>query len=182
MKLFYIFFIMFVVFASHTQSAPSIILELTPELSKETLPPFTAKDRDANKNFQKRHLEQLVQPETKRIALVYFATWCQPCTEGSIKLRRKKEVLAEKGISVILVNVGEKDVDVIHKWIAKYSDPSFQLIIDTKSQMVGPYGLLEQDGSVALPKTLVLDRKLKPLFLLGTEGDDFPEVLWEFRF
>jgi len=179
MKLHYILFIIFAALATQAKSAPSIILKLTPQLSEETLPPFTVKDKDANKNFQKRHLEQWVEPETERIAFVYFATWCKPCAEGAVKLKKNKEMLTKNGILIVFVNVGEKDVDVVHNWFNKYGDQSFQLIMDTKSQMVGPYGLLEQDGSVTLPKTLVLDKKLKPLFLLGTDGDDFPDVLWK---
>jgi len=166
-------------FAVQSKAEPSIRVNLPAQLSKETLPAFTAKDQDADKLFQKRHLEKLIEPETERVALVYFATTCLPCREGAVKLKKEKEMLAKKGILVVLVNVGEKDVDLVHKWIDKFSSPSFHLIMDTKSQMVGPYGLLEKDGSVALPKTLVLDKKLKPLFLLGTEGDDFPEVLYK---
>jgi len=165
------------IFIAQAKAEPSIILDLPAQLSKETLPAFTAKDSDADKNFQKRHLEKLITPETERVALVYFATTCLPCREGAVKLKKEKDMLAKKGILVVLVNVGEKDVDVVHKWIDKFSNPDFPLIMDTRSQMVGPFGLLEKDGSVALPKTLVLDKKLKPLFLLGTEGDDFPEVI-----
>lgn len=181
MKALYVLAAVLTAFVAQAKAEPSVLLDLPAQLSKETLPAFTAKDRDADKNFQKRHLEKLIEPETERVALVYFATWCKPCTDGAVKLKKEKEMLAKKGILVILVNVGQKEVDLVHSWIDKYSYSGFNLIMDTKSQMVGPYGLLEPDGSVALPKTLVLDKKLKPLFLLGTEGDDFPGILWRFN-
>jgi peroxiredoxin len=181
MKLPHILIAVFAAFASQARSAPSVFLELPEQLSKETIPAFTAKDRDANKNFQKRHLEQLIEPETERVVLVYFATWCKPCIEGADKLKKAKKDLKKRKIQAIFVNVGEKDAESVHKWIKKYGDPDFPLIMDTRSQMVGPFGLLEPDGTAAMPKTLVLDEKLKPLFLLGTEGDDFPEVLWKFN-
>lgn len=171
----------FVIFTAQAFATPSVILELPPQLSKGVLPAFTAKDRDANKNFQKRHLEKLVQPETERVALVYFATWCKPCIEGAERLRKNKKNLEKRNILVVFVNIGERDAGLVHKWIEQYGDLEFPLIMDTRSQMVGPFGLLEADGTVAMPKTLVLDNELKPLFLLGTEGDDFPSVIWGFE-
>ena len=181
MKALYILLIVLTVFAVQAKATPSVKLELPEQLSKETLPAFTAKNRDATKNFQKRHLEQLVEPETERIALVYFATWCKPCTEGATMLRKAKKKLEKEGILIIFVNVGERDVDVVQKWIKKHGDPDFPLIMDTRAQMVVPFGLSDSNTPIALPKTLILDKNLKPLFLLGTEGDDFPEVLWKFN-
>jgi peroxiredoxin len=181
MKLSHILIAVLVAFIAQAHGAPSVHLELPEELFKESLPDFTAKDREANKNFQKRHLLKLIEPETKRVALVYFATWCKPCVNGAEELKKARKKLEKKGILTVFVNVGEKDVKSVHKWIKKYADPNFPLIMDTRSQMVGPFGLLEPDGTVALPKILILDEKLKPLFLIGTEGDDFPEVLWKFN-
>lgn len=180
MKALYILTFVFAVSIAQAQNAPSVHLELTEQLSKETLPDFVAKDRNADKNFQKRHLLKLIEPETKRVVFIYFATWCKPCIEGAKKLKEAKEQLEKNGILPIFVNVGERDAETVHNWISKYGDKEFPLIMDTRSQMVGPYGLLEPDGTVALPKSLILDEKLKPLFLLGTEGNDFPEILWKF--
>lgn len=181
MKALHLLAIVLAAFAAQAKAEPSVHLELPAQLSKKNLPTFTAKNRDAAKNFQKRHLEQLVEPETERIALVYFATWCKPCTEGATMLKKAKKKLEEKGILTIFVNVGERDVDAVHKWIKKHSDPDFPLIMDTRAQMVEPFGLSEPNAPIALPKTLILDKELKPLFLLGTEGDDFPEVIWKFN-
>jgi len=172
--------IIFVASIAYAQNAPSVQLKLTDQLSKGTLPDFSAKDRSGDKNFQKRHLVKMLEPETERVALIYFATWCKPCTEGATKLKKAKDKLKSNGILVVFVNVGERDAETVHKWISKYGDEEFPLIMDTRSQMVGPYGLLEPDGQVALPKSLILDKKLSPLFLLGTEGNDFPEILWKF--
>jgi peroxiredoxin len=160
---------------------PSVRMALPKQLAGETLPPFTAKYDDGEQLFQKRHLEKMIaqDPKITRVVLAYFATWCAPCALGAGKIRAGKEALKKNGVLTVFVNVGETDVAAIRKWIRDYGDLDIPLIMDTKSQMVGPYGLLEANGRVVMPRTLVLNRKLKPLFLLGTEGDDFPEILWK---
>lgn len=163
------------------QGERSVRLPLPKQLAVATLPPFSAKAHDAEQMFQKRHLEKMVEqdPKITRVALAYFATWCAPCALGAQKLKVAKETLRKNGVLVVLVNVGETDLVSVRKWIREYGDQGFPLVMDTKSQMVGPYGLLEANGRIVMPRTLVLNRNLKPLFLLGTEGDDYPEILWK---
>jgi len=163
---------------------PSVMLPMPKELaSVDVIPPFTAKDGEGENTFQLRHLEKMIakEPDVKRVALAYFATWCLPCADGAGKLKKAKAALKANGVMLIMVNVreGEDDPAPVHKWIKNYGDPEFPLIMDIKGQLAGPYGLIEQDGRIIMPKTLVLDRQLKPLFLLGSEGDDFPEILWK---
>jgi len=167
--------------AGNAQSELSVRLPLPKQLSAETLPPFTAKGQDGESMFQKRHLERMIaqDPKIARVALVYFATWCHPCAVGSLKLKAAKEALKRNNVLTIYVNVGETDVAAVRKWIKDFGDPGLPLIMDTKSQMVGPYGLTDPSGKVLMPRTIVLNRNLKPLFLLGTEGDDFPEIIWK---
>jgi peroxiredoxin len=162
------------------RSELSVVLELPKELAADILPTFSAKDKDAENGFQRRHLEKMVadNPKTTRVALVYFATWCRPCAEGAAKLKKARKLLLENGVMAILVNVGEKEPEPVHNWVREYGDPKLPLIMDTKSQLAERCGLTGANGVVVMPRTLVLDAKLKPLFLLGTEGDDFPEILW----
>jgi peroxiredoxin len=151
--------------------------------TEDIIPLFSAKDYEGENTFQRRHLEKMVgrEPGVRRVALAYFATWCRPCADGARKLKKAKEALKANGVLLVLVNVGEGEDDPgpVHRWLRNYSDPEFPLIMDIKSQLVAPYGLMEPDGRIIMPKTLVLDAKLKPLFLLGTEGDDFPEIIWK---
>jgi peroxiredoxin len=167
--------------AANAQSESSVRIPLPRQLaSAAAIPSFSARMTDGEQLFQKRHLEKLVaqDPQIKRVALVYFATWCAPCAAGSRKLRAAKETLRRNGVLVIFVNAGESDVTAIRKWIKDYGDPGFPLILDAKTQMLGPWGLTDPSGKVLMPRTLVLNRNLRPLFLIGTEGDDFPEILW----
>jgi len=166
--------------AANARSELSVRLPLPKQLAAGSLPPFSAKDQSGEQMFQKRHLEKMIaqDPKITRVALVYFATWCNPCALGALRLKAAKETLRKNGVLTIFINVGETDMTAIRRWIKEYGDLGFPLIMDTKSQMVGPYGLTDPSGRVLMPRTLVLDRNLKPLFLLGTEGDDFPEILW----
>ncbi len=167
-----IIIIMLAIFPLFAQ--PSVRLDLPPKLKKETVPYFKAKDRYAKEWFYLANLSDLVKPNTKRVALVYFATWCVPCREGMLMLRNNKDLLEKNNILVVLVNVGEKDVKMVHKWVEKYSSPEWDLVMDVNQQLTAKFGLPSK-----IPLTLLLDRNLKPLLLLGTEGNDWPEVLWK---
>lgn len=173
--------LMLIMSAAGARSELSVRLPLPKQLAVETVPAFTAKGQDTEQLFQKRHLERMIaqDPKITRVAFVYFATWCNPCAVGALKLKAAKETLRKNGVLTIFINVGETDGTAIRRWIKEFGDLGFPLIMDTKSQMVGPYGLTDPaNGKVLMPRTLVMNRNLKPLFLIGTEGDDFPEILW----
>jgi len=123
-------------------------MPLPRQLAGGALPPFTAKGQDAESLFQKRHLERMIaqDPKIKRVALVYFATWCHPCALGALKLKTSKEALRRNGVMTVFVNVGETNMAEVRRWIREYGDLGFPLIMDTKSQMVGSYGLLDPSG------------------------------------
>jgi len=169
--------------AANAQSELSARLALPRQLAVETLPSFTVKAQDGVQLFQKRHLEKMVaqDPKIKRVVLVYFATWCNPCAVGALKIKAAKETLRRNGVLTIFINVGETDLAAIRRWIKEFGDLGLPLVMDVKSQMVNTYGLTDPSGRMLMPRTLVLDRSLKPLFLLGTEGDDFPEILWRLK-
>jgi len=174
-------FLTLTMLSTAARSELSARLPLPKQLAVETLPPFTAKGQDAEQMFQKRHLERMIaqDPKITRVALVYFATWCAPCALGAVKIKAARETLKKNNVLTVFVNVGETDIAAVRKWLKDYGDPGVPLIMDTKSQMVGPYGLTDPSGKVLMPRTIVLNRNLKPLFLLGTEGDDFPEIIWK---
>ncbi|MCQ2097800.1 MAG: TlpA family protein disulfide reductase [Fibrobacter sp.] len=147
----------------------------------DSLPWFAIREiNDSNSPFTRTFLEKLAGTG-ERTALVFFATWCQPCREGIKILAKNENELAEHHVNVVLVNIGVKEVEEkkIRSWVKNLGADSFKLVIDPFKVMTEGFGLVEKSGEIALPKTLVIDRKAKPLFLLGQEGSDWPRVLWE---
>lgn len=169
-------------------SKPSEVAPLPKELAgADAIPQFIAWDSLGDDMFQRRDLMELAgrTPGVKRVALNYFATWCAECAAGGVKLKNARTALNANGVLTVLVNVGEGDgevdTDSVHRFVRKWFGYGFPMIMDMKRRMAGPYGLTEPNGMINLPKTLVLDAKLKPLFLLKTEGSDFPEILWKYN-
>ncbi len=160
----------------------SQILPLTAQLKKDSLMPwFVARDKNDLQPFSRKNLEEFVGTETKRIALVFFASWCIPCREGVAILRDNQSDLQKNGVKVVLVNAGENDISKIESWLKIYASEKWLVIIDKFKNLQKNTGLIsDSETDIIFPKTILLDNKLKPLFLIGAEGKDWPRVLWEF--
>jgi len=157
----------------------SQILPLTAELQKGT-PWFAARTRDATKPFTKKDLENLIGPQTKRVALVFFASWCIPCREGVIRLRDNQAELDKNGVLVVLVNVGETELPKIENWVKTNGNEKWPVVLDKFKSISLKTGLIsDSETEFIFPKTIVLDYQLKPILLIGAEGKDWPKVLWE---
>lgn len=166
--------------ASGEESKLSQKLPLTAQLQKEALPWFVARDRSNKETFSKKTLETLVEPQTKRVALVFFATWCIPCREGIVRLRDNQADLDKNGVQIVLVNTGESEIQKIESWIKANGNEKWPVILDNFKNIQKNTGLISgTDTEIVFPKTILLDSKLKPLFLIGTEGKDWPGILWE---
>ncbi len=155
-------------------------LPLTAQLQKDQIPWFVARDRNNSEPFSKKHLETLVGPQTKRVALVFFATWCIPCREGIVRLRDNQADLDKNGVQIILVNTGESEIPKIESWIKTNGNEKWPVILDTFKNIQKNTGLISgTETEIIFPKTILLDNKLKALSLIGAEGKDWPKVLWE---
>jgi alkyl hydroperoxide reductase subunit AhpC len=158
---------------------PSEIHQMPPKLQAEILPWFAARDgKDGVSPFTRKTLEGLVAPQIKRVALVYFATWCLPCREGVLRLKEQKGELQKNGVLVVLVNVGEQDMGVVQKWVRQFGTEQWPLISDQFGRLTEGFGLVKPEEKITLPRTIVLSEKLKPLQLIGAEGSDWSEILW----
>jgi thiol-disulfide isomerase/thioredoxin len=163
-----------------TELEKSQILPLTAQLQKETIPWFVARDREDVQQFTKKQLETFASPQTKRIAMVFFASWCIPCREGTVRLRNNQDELDKNGVQVILVNAGESDIPKIENWIKEYGNKEWFVILDKFKNIQKSTGLIsEMETEIVFPKTILLDNKLKPLLLIGAEGKDWPQILWK---
>jgi thiol-disulfide isomerase/thioredoxin len=163
-------------------------LAMPPELQAEELPWFgpDAKDGKGTYNavINNDKLKEIAKQRKKtRIVFSFFATWCAPCKVGLAKLSKNSEQLKKQGVLVVLVNVAEKDVDnynygKIESWAKEYYKEEWLLVFDRFGSTLEDFGLSKSRDNIPLPRTLVTDANLRPLMLLGYEGDDFPGILW----
>lgn len=169
--------------ASLSFAAPASTTELSrkvelPKTISDSLPWFAVREfSESMVPFTRVHLQKLTQ-KSERTALVYFATWCIPCRVGVKRLVENYDELKKNNVSVVLVNIGERDEGAIKKWIQKLNASVFTVVIDPFKRLTEGFGLVKENEEISLPRTIVLDSKMKPLFMLSEEGQDWPQVLW----
>lgn len=150
-----------------------------PKVIADTLPWFAVREvGNSNMPFTKTHLLQLSQ-KNERVALVYFATWCIPCREGVKRLANSQSQLSSNKVGVVLVNIGESDEKLIQQWVNKLGASNFKVISDPFKRMTENFGIVRGGEEMSLPKTLLLDQQAKPVKLIGQEGKNWPQILWE---
>jgi len=154
-------------------------LPLTAVLQKASMPWFVARDKNDQQPFTTNDLRTLAK-QTKRIALVFFASWCIPCREGIVILRDNQAELDKHGVQVVLVNAGESELPKIEAWVKANGNEKWPVILDKFKNIQKNTGLIsDAETEIVFPKTILLDNNLKPLLLIGAEGKDWPKVLWE---
>ncbi|GBU24156.1 hypothetical protein R83H12_00784 [Fibrobacteria bacterium R8-3-H12] len=166
---------------SFAQGRLSERLPLPRELQGE-LPWFAmvAKDGDGTYNgvLNKDKLKSIAgQKNSKRVVFAFYATWCQPCREGIARMASNAEELEKSGVLVVLINVGEDDFAKTSKWVSMYMKDGWLLGFDKFNNIPESFGLSKRGSEMPLPKTLVLNNDLRPLALIGKEGDDFLRIL-----
>ena len=148
-----------------------------PKTISDSLPWFAAREFSENMvPFTRSHLAKIAK-KSDRTALVYFATWCVPCRAGIKRLVANIDQLQKNKVSVVLVNIGERD-ELVKKWIEKMNITQFTIVHDPFKRLTEGLGLVKEGEEISLPRTVVLDNNLKPLFMLGEEGNDWPQILW----
>jgi len=148
-----------------------------PDEIKDSLPWFAVRELgDNNTPFTRAHLLQMAQ-KNKRVALVYFATWCIPCRVGLKQIAANSDNLANAGTAVVLVNVGERDTEVLTRYLKEFSLERFKSVVDPFGRLTEGFGLKKENENMALPRTIIIDSNAKPLLMLGEEGEDFIGLL-----
>jgi len=169
---------------------PSVKLPLPQELQAGELPwfAFDAKDNNGtyDKVINKKNLKEFAkQKKYRKVVFSFFATWCIPCRNGLKIINSNSDELKKKGVLIVLVNVAEKDSEnysrkKVDEWVRqnKYIKEEWLLAFDQFSNSLEDFGLQKNDGTEApLPRTLITDYNLRPLMLIGEEGDDFLQTL-----
>jgi len=171
----------FLVNLSFAEGKRSERLSLPKELKSE-LPWFAlvAKDGESSYNgiLSKDQLKAIAkQRNSKRVVFAFYATWCLPCREGLAKMANNAAELEKSGVLVVLINVGEDDYIKTNKWVSGYMKDEWLIGFDKFNNIPENFGLSKHDSDMPLPKTLLLDNNLRPLLLIGNEGDDFLQIL-----
>ena len=149
-----------------------------PNSISDSLPWFAIREFSDNMApFTRSHLAKIAK-NSDRTALVYFATWCIPCRAGIKRLVANYDEIQKKKLSIVLVNIGERNEDLIKRWIANLGVSQFTIVYDPFKRLTEGFGLVNEGEEISLPRTIVLNKNMKPLFMLGEEGQDWPQVLW----
>jgi thiol-disulfide isomerase/thioredoxin len=178
-----LFFALLVVSVGFSFAGTSEKLPLPKELQDVKLPWFAIDAKDGEETYNgvinNDKLKEITrQRNSKRVVFAFFATWCLPCREGLKLLSEKNEELKKRRVLVVLINIGESDYVKTGKWIEEYAKEDWLLGFDKFSNLPENFGLAGYGAEVSLPATLVLDPDLRPLMLIGREGDDYPQILW----
>jgi len=165
---------------------PSEKLPLTNELNAEEMPWFAFNAKDDKGTYQKiinrDDLKELArQKKYRKVVFSFFATWCNSCREGLKKISENAGELKKRGVLVVLVNIAEQDLKnfsygKIDEWARqnKYFADDGLLVFDKYSTSLEDFGFGEK---TPLPRTLIADINLRPLMLIGAEGDDYLQLL-----
>ncbi|MDR2594121.1 MAG: redoxin domain-containing protein [Fibromonadaceae bacterium] len=164
---------------------PSKKLPLPKELQGE-LPWFAFDKKEGNGVINNDNLKELAnQKKYRKVVFSFFATWCLPCREGLKRMSESANELKKNGVLVVLVNVAERGLEnysrkKIDEWTRQngYLKEDWLLVFDKFSNSLEDFGLQKSGNEEApLPRTLVTDENLRPLMLIGSEGDDYVQIL-----
>ena len=175
-KFFVALFALVTFFSTGAFAADSQKLPL-PDAIKDSLPWFAVRElKDDNTPFTRGHLARLTQNHD-RVALVYFATWCIPCRAGIKQIVAHQAEIEKSGTAIVLVNVGERETNKVKEFLTKLSADKLTSVSDPYGRLTEGFGLVKEGQNISLPRTIVVDKSLKVLHLIGEEGGDYIELL-----
>jgi peroxiredoxin len=167
------------------QAGPSKkLLPLPKELQGNIIPDFYVLAIDNETEFSREKLAKEVKKlGTKRVVISFFASWCiENCGPEFVKLKENANTLKEKGVSVYLIDVGEKIMQMskeVSDFVNKYAGDSFPFYFNQNASMLKNFGIIERNAvQFSLPVVVVMDENLKVLNVFTNSGNDFPQVLW----
>jgi len=158
--------------------------DLPQALQRDIVPYFFVLDPDENKFFRENVEESVKKLGAKRVVLSFFASWCEKCMAEVSLMRDNIATLKEKGVQVYMIDIGEdikEDGKKVSEFVENHAGNLFPYYFDPKGNLLRNFGILDRKSNqYALPVTVVMDAKLRVLYMLkGEIGDDFPQILWE---
>ena len=163
---------------------PALSLPLPKELQGNIVPDFFVLAMDNETELNRDNLAKEVKKTgAKRIVFSFFASWCtENCGPEFIKLKENSGILKEKGVSVYLIDVGEKIMQKgkeVSDFVSKYAGDAFPFYFNQNASLLKNFGIIERNATqFSLPVILVMDANLKVLDVFTGVGNDFPQTLW----
>ena len=115
-------------------SAELSVFQMQNSLVGKTAPDFTLPTLKGKK-------VSLTQYRAGNSAIVFFwATWCPHCREQLTELSKSAASMQEKGIQVVLVDVGEAAKQV-NAYVTKYEVP-YEVFLDAESAVAESYSII----------------------------------------
>ncbi len=132
---------------------------LTPVPGRPAAPDFELQDTEG-----KRH--RLSDYRGQPVLINFWATWCPPCREEIPSMNRAWARIAEEGIIMLAINVGE-DEDTIFVFTADYP-ADFPVLLDRDGEVIGQWPVK------GVPTTFIVDPEGRIAYRAvgGREWDD----------
>jgi thiol-disulfide isomerase/thioredoxin len=113
--------------------------------------------------------------KTRHVMVIsFFASWCQPCKKEIPILHEIAGAFKDQPVKFFLINEQDKKEEVEN--ILRKEKYTLPLLLDLYGVCAKNYNLVNETGSIALPRLVVLDKKGKVQLLnKGFSGneDDF---------
>lgn len=129
---------------AQAEDLPPLTHALTPIAQPYAAPALKLPDLDGK-------VFDLADLRGKVVLINFWATWCPPCRREMPSLERLRQRLADKGLVVIAVDVGE-DADTVFSFTGQLEPaPTFPLLLDKDS------AAMQRWKVKGLPTTFVVD-------------------------
>lgn len=124
---------------------------------------FTLQDMDGNQHH-------LAKYRGKIIIVNFWATWCPPCRFELPSMEKAYQILRDKDIVMLAINVGE-DSDTIFSFTADYP-VTFPLLLDKAGEVIDKYPV------VGLPTSFIINPQGQIVYrVIGTREWTDPDLL-----
>ena len=102
----------------------------------------------------------------------FWATWCPPCRREMGSLERLYQAVADKGVEVLAVNIGE-DEDTVFSFLGTVEpSPTFPILFDKDADS------MDQWAVKGLPTTYIVSKTGKVTYrVVGGREFDHPELI-----
>lgn len=136
---------------AQAEDLPPLTHALTPISQPYAAPALMLPDLDG-----KAH--DLSALKGKVVVVNFWATWCPPCRREMPSLERLRQHLAERGLAVLAVDVGE-DADTVFSFTGQLDPaPAFPMLLDKDS------AAMQRWKVKGLPTTFVVDARGRVVF------------------